>query len=197
MLVGGPGYDTLDGASGFGEYDYLYGGPGDDVFYVDTPADLVFEFPDEGHDTVYTNIIGAGYYLYGDIEVLILLGTTPFGVGNASDNLLIGNAAANWLFGGAGDDTLDGQGSDDVLFGQDGADTFIIGLGTGREVIGDFTPGADRIALHGLGVADLDGLLALTVQYGANLLVRFAGGDTLTLHGVARSALQPGDFIFG
>ncbi|MDB5371725.1 MAG: alkaline phosphatase, partial [Belnapia sp.] len=110
LLVGGDGRDTLDGASGFGDFDYLYGGAGDDIFRVDTPADLVFEFTGEGYDTVFADIIGSGYYLYAEIEALVLLGTTPFGVGNALDNVLTGSGTTNWLLGGAGDDTIDGKG---------------------------------------------------------------------------------------
>ena len=78
LLVGGDGQDSLDGASGLGDADHLYGGSGDDSYWVDSPADLVFEFSDDGIDTVYADIVGAGFYLYANIENLILLGATAF-----------------------------------------------------------------------------------------------------------------------
>jgi len=82
ILVGGNGNDVLHGDSGLGDYDLMDGGAGDDIYYVDTPADLTFEAAADGNDTVYANISGAGYYLYANVENLVLLGTTPYGVGN-------------------------------------------------------------------------------------------------------------------
>ncbi|MDN3564651.1 calcium-binding protein [Paeniroseomonas aquatica] len=197
LLVAGPGNDRLDGASGFGDFDYLYGGPGDDTFLVDTPADLVFEFPGEGHDTVFADIRGAGYYLFEDIEVLVLLGSTPFGVGNRLDNRLTGNAVGNWLLGGAGDDTLEGRGGDDVLFGEAGADAFVVARGMGADVIGDFGPGTDRVEMSGMGFASFAGLLAATTDYGGTCLIDCGQGDQLVLQNVGKDALLAGDFLFG
>ena len=54
--------------------------------YVDTPADLVFEFAGEGIDTVFADIRGAGYYLYDESRTWCCSAVTPFGVGNALDN---------------------------------------------------------------------------------------------------------------
>ena len=66
-LHGGDGDDTIDGNSGQGEQDWLYGNLGNDIFVVDTPFDLVFEQSGEGTDTVFADINGAGYYLYDNI----------------------------------------------------------------------------------------------------------------------------------
>jgi Ca2+-binding RTX toxin-like protein len=195
MLVGGAGNDTLDGASGHGDFDYLYGGTGDDVFYVDTPHDLVFEFAGEGTDTVFADISGAGYYLYQEIETLILLGTTPFGVGNALDNVITGNGAANWLLGGAGNDTLTGKGGNDVLFGEVGADTFVFETGTGVDTIGDFTSGEDRILLAGLGFTSFDQVQAATSVVGSNSAITLGHGDVIVLLGV--TSLVEADVLFG
>ena len=59
--------------AGLANADHLYGGSGDDSYWVDSPADLVFELPDDGISTVYADIVGAGFYLYANIENLILL----------------------------------------------------------------------------------------------------------------------------
>ena len=196
-LAGGAGDDTLDGASGAGEQDDLQGGPGDDVFRIDSLADVVLETPGEGIDTIVASIPGAGYILPADVENLVLLGGMPFGVGNAGDNRITGNAAPNRLFGGAGADTLDGQGGADLLFGQAGADTFVVRRGGGADTIGDFTPGLDRLDLASLGFADAAAVLAATTDHGGTSLIDFGQGDQLVLQDVAKTALLAGDFLFG
>jgi Ca2+-binding RTX toxin-like protein len=194
IMVGGLGNDTIYGNGGLGDYDLLYGNQGNDVFYVDTPADLVFEQAGEGTDTVYADINGAGYYLYDNIENLVLLDDTPFGVGNALDNRLTGNAVGNYLLGGAGNDRLNGMAGNDVLFGEAGNDVFVFDQGTGGDVIGDFTTGQDRIDLsaYGLTFAQLQTLFAQNGNVGA---IQFANGDVIVLHNVTMSQLTASDFI--
>ena len=197
IMVAGDGQDTLDGASGLGDYDLMDGGAGDDIYWVDTPFDLTFEGVGGGRDTVIADIRGAGFYLWANTEVLILRGETPFGVGNELANWLVGSAATNWLLGGAGDDTLDGGGGDDVLFGEAGADVFLLRRAPGAVVIGDFTPGIDRLRCIDLGFADAAALLAATDQHGDSSAIRAAEGLVVVLIGVAKAALSPGDFLFG
>jgi Ca2+-binding RTX toxin-like protein len=196
-MVGGDGQDTLRGASGGGDFDFLYGNLGDDTFYVDTPADLVFEQSGEGaNDTVFANIVGAGYYLYANIETLILEGETPFGVGNSSDNTLIGNAIGNYLLGGAGNDILNGGLGGDVLFGEVGADTFVFGVGTGGDVIGDFAAGTDRIDLSAF-FSSFAEAQANFIQNGNVGAINLGNGDLVVLHNVTMNQLAATDFIFG
>lgn len=90
---------------------------------VDTATDLVFEDVGGGGDTVSANISGGGYYLYGNIENLTLVGSTYFGVGNVPDNRVTGNGIGNLLLGGAGNDLILAGGGNDVVFGEDGNDT--------------------------------------------------------------------------
>lgn len=194
IIVGGLGNDTLYGNSGLGDYDLLYGNEGNDIFYVDTPADLVFEQAGEGTDTVYADINGAGYYLYDNIENLVLLDDTPFGVGNALDNRLTGNGIGNYLLGGAGNDRLNGMGGNDVLFGEAGDDVFVFDQGTGGDVIGDFTQGQDRIDISSYGLTFAQ-LQTLFVQNGNVGAIQFANGDVVVLHNVTMSQLTAADFI--
>jgi Ca2+-binding RTX toxin-like protein len=196
ILVGGDGNDTIYGNSGQGDFDFLYGNAGNDIFYVDTPADLVFEQAGEGADTVYADINGAGYYLYDNIENLILLGNTPFGVGNGLDNSLTGNAISNYLLGGAGNDRLNGMGGNDVLFGEGGNDTFVFQAGTGGDVIGDFAAGQDRIDLSAFGLSFAQ-VQAGFSQVGGNGAINLGNGDFIVLHTVTMSALTAADFILG
>lgn len=196
ILVGGGGNDTLYGDSGRGDYDLLYGNEGNDSFWVDTPADLVFEQAGEGVDTVYADIEGAGYYLYANIENLVLIDNTPFGVGNDLDNALTGSAGSNWLLGGAGNDVLSGGKGNDVLFGESGADTFPFQAGDGADVIGDFVHGQDKIQLTG-SYANFDALSAHFIQNGADGAIDLGGGDLIVLQGVTMASLTASDFAFG
>ncbi len=197
ILVGGNGNDVLHGDSGLGDYDLMDGGSGDDVYYVDTGDDLTFEAAGGGSDTVYANVAGAnnGVYLYANVENLVLLGTTTFGVGNELDNHLTGNASANWLLGGAGNDVLNGKAGNDVLFGEGGADTFIFEHGTGGDVIGDFTPGTDKIDLSAFGITDYQTVVNAMHEVNGTTAIDLGGGDFIVLNGVANAALHQGDFI--
>lgn len=197
ILVGGDGNDTLDGASGLGDYDLLNGAAGDDIYRVDTPADLTFEAAGEGDDTVIADIRGAGYYLYPHVENLTLAGITPFGVGNDLANRLTGSDADNWLLGGAGDDTLDGAGGVDVVFGQDGADRFVFRRGGAGDVIGDFTVGVDKLQLLGVGITSFAQVQRNAVEVSGNTAIDLGDGELVVLLGVAKSQLAAGDFLFG
>jgi Ca2+-binding RTX toxin-like protein len=197
ILVGGDGNDILDGASGLGDYDLMDGGAGDDAYYVDTPADLTFEAVGGGADTVYANIKGAGYYLYANVENLVLQGNTPFGVGNELDNHLTGNDVGNYLLGGAGNDVLNGKGGNDVLFGESGADTFVFEHGTGGDVIGDFLAGTDKIDLSAFGFANYQTVVNSMHEVNGTTAIDLGGGDFIVLNGVAEASLHAGDFILG
>ena len=196
ILVGGDGDDLLDGASRRGDYDLMDGGAGDDQYLIDTPADLTFEAAGGGIDTVYADIDGGGYYLYAFTDNLILLGNTPFGVGNELANQLTGNGIGNYLLGGLGNDTLNGGAGNDVLFGEGGADIFVFEQGGGGDVIGDFQAGTDRIdARYVFGsFAEVQANLS---QVGNTSALNLGNGDFIVLNGVAISALTAGDFIFG
>lgn len=195
IVVGGAGNDLLFADSGLGDYDLLDGGAGDDGYYVDTPDDLTFEATNGGTDTVYATIIGAGYYLYANVENLELGGETPFGVGNGLANQMTGSASANWLLGGAGDDVLNGKAGDDVLFGEGGADRFVFERGTGGDVIGDFQAGIDRIDLSAFGFASYAALRAAMGEANGTSFIILADGDMVVLNGVSNAALSEADFI--
>jgi Ca2+-binding RTX toxin-like protein len=197
ILVGGNGNDILRGDSGLGDFDLLYGDAGDDIFYVDTPADLTFEGAGGGNDTVYANINGAGYYLYANTENLVLQGNTPFGVGNELNNNLTGNAIGNFLLGGIGNDRLNGMEGNDVLFGEAGADTFVFGFGAnmGGDVIGDFLRGTDKIDVSAYRFSSFAELQTRFSQVGNNGAISLSPGNFIVLNGVTMSQLTAADFI--
>ncbi len=78
--------------------------------------------------------------------------------GGSGDDKLHGRAGGDQLLGGSGDDWLIGGLGRDVLTGGAGADTFVflsdadtMAGSLGRDVIRDFSPGADRVDLRALG----------------------------------------------
>uniref|UniRef100_UPI00307F6CA1 M10 family metallopeptidase C-terminal domain-containing protein n=1 Tax=Sphingomonas sp. TaxID=28214 RepID=UPI00307F6CA1 len=90
VIVGNAADNVLTGGTGA---DNLYGNAGNDTFHVDRQDDVVFEFVDEGTDTV---IASGSYYLYANIENLTLTGSGDlFGVGNELANTILGNSGSN------------------------------------------------------------------------------------------------------
>jgi Ca2+-binding RTX toxin-like protein len=191
ILVGGAGNDTIDGGDA---WDLVYGGEGDDVFYVSQQVDWVFEFAGQGNDTVYSRSQN-GYYLYDEIENLVLLDNSPFGVGNGLDNRITGNATANTLLGGLGNDTLDGGAGLDILWGEGGADTFKISQGTGLDIIADWTLGSDKLDVSAFGFANLAAAKANMLQVGNDISMNLGNGDALILLGVNINNISAGDMI--
>ncbi len=120
-LRGARGNDTLDGGSG---NDAMYGGTGDDTYRIDSALDTIFEYADEGNDTVET---ASDHALSGSVENLRLTGTADrTGIGSDAGNRIEGNAGANWLEGLGGNDTLDGGAGADTLVGGDGDDHYVV-----------------------------------------------------------------------
>jgi Ca2+-binding RTX toxin-like protein len=161
--------NVLDGGAGA---DFMSGGYGTDIFYVDNIGDRI-ELYDTGGadpqvndgDTVYSSVSFAlgddldprsGNDFRGFLNDLILTGSEALnGTGNGVQNRIIGNDAANILSGDRGSDTLRGNGGDDDLYGGasvnlltggDGDDDFFIET-TLEDQITDFTSSADRIFL--------------------------------------------------
>jgi Ca2+-binding RTX toxin-like protein len=145
---------------------------------VNTPMTQTIRTPDglqplpagsnQGTDLVIASV---SYILGAGVENLTLAG----GAG-AIDGT--GNAAANVIVGNEGDNRLAGRGGNDTLTGGAGNDIFGIGIGDGRDLITDFTVGADRLDLSGLGQLRFLGTSAFDGQ--ANGL-RYAYNSTLGL----------------
>jgi Ca2+-binding RTX toxin-like protein len=191
ILVGGAGNDTIDGGDA---WDQVYGGTGDDSFYVSQQVDWVFEFAGEGNDTVYSRSSN-GYYLYDQIENLILLDNSPFGVGNGLANRITGNAIGNTLLGGGGNDTLDGGAGQDILWGEAGADTFKISQGTGLDIIADWLLGTDKLDVSAYGFANLAAAKANMLQVGGDISMNLGNGDALIILGVNINNISATDLI--
>jgi Ca2+-binding RTX toxin-like protein len=174
-LGGGGGNDYLDGGLGA---DNMTGGEGDDIFIVNSLGDSVTENPDQGTDTIVSEV---SFNLETDgvnVENLTLTGTAVEGTGNGLRNTIVGNDLAN---------TLDGGGNDDLLIGGLGDDFYIVGSdadviqeeeaeGTDTvEASVSYTLGTNVENLTLTGSQDLNGFGNVS----ANTIVGNSGSNTL------------------
>jgi Ca2+-binding RTX toxin-like protein len=154
----------------------LYGGLGNDAYYIESPYALVTEYAGEGVDTVYTSM---SYMLVANVENLVLTGAAIGGNGNELNNHITGNDVGNELRGYSGDDTLLGLGGNDTLYGF--ADNDLLDGGAGHDTL--YGGDGDDTLLGGVGNDRIDG---------------GDGNDTLVLAGLRSdyAALSDGDRIF-
>lgn len=116
----------------------MYGGVGDDVYFVTDSTDYVFESSGESTDSVHSSV---SHSLRANVERLYLTGTAAVnGTGNDLANLVTGNDAANLLRGLRGDDVIRGAGGNDSIAGGAGRDDVHGGSGADQFVFstGDF-----------------------------------------------------------
>ncbi len=190
LIVGNDANNLLDGGVGA---DTLQGGLGNDIYVVDSLADVVVDTG--GSDTIRISV--DGYTLpSGEIENLELIGNAASGTGNSLANVLTGNSIDNTLQGLGGDDTLQGNGGIDTLVGGDGNDLYIVegadvlvelaggGIDSVRSSVSlTLAPNIENLTLT--GGAPLSGTgnslgNAITGSSGADTLDGAAGADTLT-----------------
>ncbi len=113
--------------------------------------------------------------------------------GSPVNDLILGNTAANGINGGGGDDILIGGLGGDTLAGGPGRDTFVYAPGDGTDMVTDFNPGEDFIAL----AAPLSFEGVSVEASGADSLLRVIGtGEVLAvLMGVSANTLSPANFV--
>jgi Ca2+-binding RTX toxin-like protein len=190
----GGGDDVVDLRLGF-VAGSIFGRGGDDTYLVASQATRIFETAAEGTDTVKSTV---SYVLGSDLENLVLLGTHAIdGTGTGASNIMTGNAAANVLKGLAGGDTLTGGGGNDLLYGGGGTDRFVFRGHFGHDTIKDFSPGADRVDLSGLGdIASYNDLVKHHLTVSGDALQITDGTDIIILAHTNKGDIHPGDFIF-
>lgn len=188
-LIGVAGNDVLLGSSG--EPNSLQGGAGDDLYAVEA-GDTVTEFSGEGTDQVQTWL--PYYELPDHVEMLIRTSTLPF--------TAVGNGGPNTIISGPNDDYITGRGGDDLLTGGSGRDFFAYPGGDGSDTIEDFEAGSasdyvDRLDLRGRGLSfDRIEIADATQQGSAGVTVTLSNQEKVFLRGVARSNIDPSDFLF-
>ncbi|MEZ5895360.1 MAG: hypothetical protein R3C51_03080 [Parvularculaceae bacterium] len=186
-MYGEDGADTLHG---YGSHDTLYGGNGDDDLRGGFGRDLL---NGSGGDDVLRGFEGDDRIFGGGGADTLL--------GNEGDDSLTGGGGGDRLKGDAGDDTLNGRFGADTVSGGAGDDLFEFRQGHGNDVIDDFTAGAaseDVVRLIGFGAAfdSFAEVLAASSQIGANVVIDFGGGDSITLENATLASLHADDFTF-
>ena len=208
-LFAGADDDIMFGSAGGpdGASDFMFGGDGNDQYFVQEASDQVDEDPGQGTDTVYAAL---NYTLGADLETLFIYGAATTGTGNGADNALIGSyintgvalnalAGNDTVIGGGGADTLTGGLDNDMLTGAAGADDFIFNAGDGLDTILDFNQGeADQVHISTVMAADFTDLINNhSSVVGGHVTLSFVGGQTITLMGIANpGSLAAGDFVF-
>ncbi|POR39934.1 calcium-binding protein [Methylobacterium sp. V23] len=191
-LNGGLGNDTVNGGDG---NDTVVGADGNDALSGGSGEDQLFG--QAGNDTIQAGL--GNDKLFGDAGNDQLFGQagndTVFG--GAGADTLRGDEGNDRLFGDAGMDTLRGGAGDDQLTGGADADVFVFGAAdVGQDRILDFTLGADRLDLRGLGLyAEADALSAATSDAAGQVVIT-VGAVSLTLEHLSIAQLQAGgDFL--
>jgi Ca2+-binding RTX toxin-like protein len=122
--------------------------------------------------------------------------------GSNFNDTIFGDGNNNVLDGQGGSDVLGGRGGNDTLTGGGGADQFFYSAGV--DTITDFDQSGgsfsasegDVINLVGSGVTTWEQLQPLMSQVGADTVINFGAGNTLTLSNVVLGDLAPANFAF-
>ena len=102
------------------------------------------------------------------------------------------------VIGSSFDDTLIGGLANDTLTSGPGDDRFVFATGGGADTITDFQAGAstdDKINLTAFSLLKLTDVLNHTTQVGADAVIDFGNGDTITLQNVNKTSLNTDDFV--
>ena len=124
-VIGNRAHNIIDRR---GRVDFIVGGTGNDIYFVDNAGDAIVENVGEGNDIVHAPI---GYTIGANIKSLILVGTTVNGAGNGTGNAIIGDSADNIIDGRAGSDYMVGGTGNDIYF-VDFAGDSVVKLGRGQ-----------------------------------------------------------------
>jgi len=125
--------------------------------------------------------------------------------GLGGNDLMSGNDGDDAISGGNGNDTIDGGGGGDAIQGGKGNDTltgggsfdlFYFAVGNGKDIITDFNSDETNLAEHDfIGANFEDVTISATGTGGADTLIDFGGGSTITLRGVLSTTIDELDFF--
>ena len=185
---------------------------GEHVTLVDMSSMTLADIADAAHPTTagYAKLANLWYNALVSQEPLS--GGTPGGdshtiaagvtsvTGSEDGDLLTAGSTAVSLNGGGGNDRLVGGPGADTLTGGTGADQFVFHVGSGKDVITDFSQTqADHIELDGYGLTSFSQLSSHISKVGAATLIdlsSFGAGGTITLQNFT-GTLSSNDFWFG
>jgi Ca2+-binding RTX toxin-like protein len=218
------GYGGNDSFGSGGGGDTFFGGDGNDVYFV-VAGDTIVEQANEGTDQVQTSLANYvlppnveflsvsgsgpefGNGLDNTIQTNGASGMTIYGLDG--NDRLIASGNYNTLIGGNGNDRLELLGGNyGTMTGGSGDDVFVI-RGAGHQAITDFAAGSDvhdRIDLQVFRpggylagqnpLHNFSDVLAHATQNGADTVINFGAGNSLTLQNVQKSALNADDFVW-
>jgi Ca2+-binding RTX toxin-like protein len=169
-LYGLAGNDILGGdAAG----QAMFGGRGNDTYFLLQLGDMAYELAGEGRDKVFTN--QQTYFLHENVEDLEFVGT--------EGAWLVGNELNNTITGGTGDDHLTGSFGNDVLNGGAGFDIAVYDYVNAGNVVDLALTGPQNTGTFGFDtLVSIEGLqgsaMADTLRgNGVANLLNGAGGD--------------------
>src|SRR5262245_13937456 len=111
----------------------MYGGAGDDIYYVDNVGDIVVENAGAGIDTVFSTV---NLVLTANMETLGWQGGSDLtGYGNSQANTLYGNGGNNVLDGGGGADAMHGGAGNDIYYVDDIGDMVVESAAAGADAV--------------------------------------------------------------
>jgi Ca2+-binding RTX toxin-like protein len=164
----------------------MFGGAGNDVYYVDNGGDAVVENPGEGNDAVFST---AHLRLPTNVEILVLQGSADLqGYGNNLANAIYGNSGNNLIDGAGGADMMSGGAGNDVYFVDDAGDAVFENAAAGTDAVFatvsyTLTANVETLVLQGAGNLSGTGNGLANGLYGNsgnNTLDGGAGADVLT-----------------
>ena len=169
-IFGTPNPDILVGDDGTnlilagGANNFVNAGSGDDQVFGEDDIDI---FNGEAGNDLLNGSAGGDVLNGGEGNDTLLaeIGSDDaFDILNGDDgnDLLVGGADSDAIGGGQGDDLIFGGGGNDGLFGNEGHDTFAFASGEGADIIFDFEPEQDAIALKSCSSYD-----SLNIEYNA------------------------------
>jgi Ca2+-binding RTX toxin-like protein len=168
---GNGGNDTIHGNN---DGDTLYGDAGDDILYGDAGLDTLYG--GDGLDQLWggdsNDVLDGGIgkdRLYGE----------------AGADTMIGGGSKDWLTGGDGNDSVNGGG---------GSDIFIFRAGDDADTFTHFINGYDKMDLTAMNLSFTQ-VRALAHQSGADVVIDFGGGDSITIDNFTMAKLTSSDFI--
>lgn len=167
--------------------DKMFGGAGDDHYYVWDANFSISETAGSGTDTLYS-LAWSAITLPQHVENLVLMGNgSTIGLGNTLSNVIVAGSASAYLDGGFGSD---------VLVGGAGFDIFNVSAGEGSDAIQSFTSGKDVIRLDGFNIGSLSNLMSRATQQGNDVSFNLGNGETLVVRDKTIDSFQATDFGF-
>ncbi|MGA0606690.1 Calx-beta domain-containing protein [Phenylobacterium sp. VNQ135] len=179
-IVAPAGHTSLSGEGGG---DLLIGSSGDNRHWITHPNDRVQEQAGGGIDT---QIGWTSIKLAPNVENLQVNNPFNYAVGNDLGNLIIVDNNTHWLYGAGGDDVLVGATTDKC--------TFVVRAGEGSDVIYNWN-GNSQLQLWGYGFNTAAEIRGAMSQQGADVVLSFNNGETLTFRDETLASFQDRQFL--